>query len=249
MGSHSCFCLWGTLDTIDRNNYAMSMTTSTTYPGGKAGDGVYQRIISQIPPHETYVEAFLGGGAIMRFKRPADRNIAVEKDADVLLAFDTPIPNLTKINANAIEWLKTYKFSGDEFVYLDPPYLMSTRKHKAPIYRHEMGDEASHRALLDVIKKLDVPVALSGYASDLYAQELKRWRSISFRVGTRGGAAIETLWMNYPYPTELHDYQYLGRDFTDRQRIKRKAERWQTKYSALPDLERQPIKMALMQVD
>ena len=50
------------------------------YPGGKAGDGVYQRLISLMPPHEVYIEPFLGGGAIMRHKRPALLNIGIDLD-------------------------------------------------------------------------------------------------------------------------------------------------------------------------
>jgi site-specific DNA-adenine methylase len=46
-----------------------------TYPGGKNGSGVYQQIINQIPPHEIYVEPFLGGGAILRMKKPAAKSI------------------------------------------------------------------------------------------------------------------------------------------------------------------------------
>ena len=40
------------------------------YPGGKAGAGVYQTIINLMPPHDVYIEPFLGGGAVMRLKRP-----------------------------------------------------------------------------------------------------------------------------------------------------------------------------------
>lgn len=43
-----------------------------TYPGGKAAAGVYQRIINLMPPHSLYIEPFLGGGAIMKLKKPAD---------------------------------------------------------------------------------------------------------------------------------------------------------------------------------
>jgi hypothetical protein len=49
-----------------------------SYPGGKAGDGVYQRLINLMPPHRVYIEPFLGGGAIMRLKRPAELNIGVD---------------------------------------------------------------------------------------------------------------------------------------------------------------------------
>ena len=45
-----------------------------TYPGGKNGAGEYQRIINHMPPHKTYIEAFLGSGAVMRHKRLAQRN-------------------------------------------------------------------------------------------------------------------------------------------------------------------------------
>jgi len=33
------------------------------------------------PPHEVYIEPFLGGGAIMRQKRPALLNIGLDLDA------------------------------------------------------------------------------------------------------------------------------------------------------------------------
>jgi hypothetical protein len=42
-----------------------------TYPGGKNGTGTFQKIINQMPPHDVYIEAFLGSGAVMRLKRPA----------------------------------------------------------------------------------------------------------------------------------------------------------------------------------
>ena len=32
-----------------------------TYPGGKSSAGVYQKIINLMPPHEVYIEPFLGG--------------------------------------------------------------------------------------------------------------------------------------------------------------------------------------------
>ena len=57
------------------------------YPGGKNGAGVYQRIICMMPPHEVYIEPFLGGGAIARLKRPAPLNIAMDLHAPAVEAF------------------------------------------------------------------------------------------------------------------------------------------------------------------
>ena len=48
-----------------------------SYPGGKAGSGVYQTIINQMPPHKTYIEAFVCAGGVLRNKRRAEVNIAI----------------------------------------------------------------------------------------------------------------------------------------------------------------------------
>jgi len=51
-----------------------------SYPGGKAGAGVYQRLINLMPPHTVYIEPFLGHGAVLLGKRPADLNIGLDLD-------------------------------------------------------------------------------------------------------------------------------------------------------------------------
>jgi DNA adenine methylase len=57
--------------------------TISTYPGGKGL--IYQRLISLIPPHDTYIAAFAGFDAIARMKRPARVNIAIDADAAALV--------------------------------------------------------------------------------------------------------------------------------------------------------------------
>lgn len=52
------------------------------YLGGKGL--LYQRLISLIPPHTTYIEAFAGGGAVARNKLPALVNIAIDADTEAL---------------------------------------------------------------------------------------------------------------------------------------------------------------------
>jgi len=40
-----------------------------------------------MPPHDTYIETHLGGGAIMRRKPPALHNIAIDLDSAALARF------------------------------------------------------------------------------------------------------------------------------------------------------------------
>jgi hypothetical protein len=224
----------------------------STYPGGKNGSGVYQRLINEIPPHHAYIEPFLGSGAIMRLKRPAHVSIGVEDDIEAFSLWrGDEIPGLQLILGSALYFLAREPLlrQPDTFLYLDPPYLMSTRACQRPLYRCEFGSEAQHTALLRLIVDLPCMVMISGYHSALYADALQRWRSVSFETRTRGGTlAVEWCWMNYPAPFELHDYRYLGQDFRERERIKRKRARWRARLAAMPDLERFTILEALAEL-
>jgi DNA adenine methylase len=219
------------------------------YPGGKAQPGIYQRIINQMPPHRVYVEAFLGGGAVMKAKRPAAINIGLDLDRSAIAGFGDMIagePQL--IEGDGIGFLESYPWRGDELVYCDPPYLFSTRREHRPIYRCELEDK-DHLRFLAVAKQIPAPVIISGYWSEMYARELAGWRTISFQAVTRGGSlATEWLWMNYPEPAELHDYRYLGESFRERERIKRKISRWVSRLERMPILERRALSAALAKV-
>ena len=212
-----------------------------TYPGGKAASGVYQQIINQIPPHQVYIEPFLGGGAILRIKRPAPiANIGIDIDALPIADFSDRIPNLQLIRANAIEWLSCQAYQPGTFIYLDPPYLLETRRQQRRIYRYEL-EASDHIAILDVITRLSgyCSIAISGYASSMYQEALYNWRMITFPAMTRGGKqATECLWMNYQEPLELHDYRFLGCNFRERERIKRKQNRWLNRLQTMPAGER-----------
>lgn len=228
-----------------------------TYPGGKNGSGVYQRIINLMPPHRVYIEPFFGGGAIFRLKKPARENIGVEIDTAVFSDSAGTIAGSGAVGRNRQEWrtsttvvpgdgiqfLRDYHFQGDELVYCDPPYLMATRS-SGRLYRHEMS-ELQHQQLLRCIRKIAAPVMISGYWSQMYASALKDWNSTSFQAMTRGRPATEWLWFNFPIPTALHDYAYLGENFRERERIKRKKNRWTAKLRNMPNLERQALLSAI----
>jgi len=254
------------------------------YPGGKAGSGVYQKLINLMPPHTVYIEPFLGGAAVMRLKRPAQLNIGV----DLVPSSKLPIlpatspktarsaatvfpddacrrisPDLARNghsrshntesgdggrrfefrHEDGIAFLRAYPFTGSELVYCDPPYLRSTRSGRR-LYEFEMTDR-QHRELLATIRRLPCFVLISGYWSDLYASALKSWHHLSFDAMTRGGLATEHLWFNFAPPLQLHDYRYLGDTFRERERIKRKKQRWTDRLRRMPDLERQALLAAI----
>jgi len=220
-----------------------------TYPGGKGA--VFQRIINLMPPHRVYIETHAGGASVALNKRPARLNYLIDLDSEALA--NIAIPDAARwrlVNADAVTWLRRFEFQGDEFIYCDPPYLMSTRRQHRQLYRYELTT-ADHIKLLDCLTSLPCMVMISGYYSDLYASRLvSGWRTETFQAMTRGGQmATEWLWMNYPAPVALHDYRHLGDNFRERERIKRKKQRWAAKWANLPTLERQAILSAIAEVD
>lgn len=223
----------------------------TSYPGGKGGDGVYQTIINQIPPHITYIEPFLGGGAIMRHKASAHLSIGVDADEHALEMFRGAAPGVFTVNGDGVKYLQNCAYCQDRstFVYCDPPYLMTSRSSKRNLYTVEMGSMDEHLHLLEVLLKLPCMVALSGYPNDLYDQVLVGWRTIEFKAMTRAAVQrTEKLWMNYPEPVELHDYRYLGDDYRERERIKRKKLRWKTRLERMPAQERYALLATIKEI-
>jgi len=213
------------------------------YPGGKGLQ--YRRIINLMPPHEVYIETHLGGGAVMRHKRPARRNIGIEIDPEVIGKWSAMKGiEVELIRGDGIDYLRSYKFTGKELVYCDPPYLRHTRKKYYPLYKYEYSAE-KHRELLEVIKSLPCMVMISGYESSLYMEHLKSWRSHNYQATTHNGMAVEWLWMNYPPPLELHDYRYLGDNSKERERIKLKTARWVSGLKKMPTLERNALLSAI----
>ena len=214
------------------------------YPGAKGGPGVWQTIVNQVPPHRLWIEAFVGSGAVTRALRPAPRRIVIDRDAAVVAAWQS-VPGVSAVCADAVEWLAETRFGmnpADVVVYCDPPYLRSVRSCQRDYYRHEFASADDHRRLLAVLRALPARVILSGYPSELYNRELSEWRTVTFQTIThRGRTVTECLWLNFPEPFALHDYRWLGQNFRERERIKRKKSRWHRRLLAMPMLERAAI--------
>jgi len=236
----------------------MMHTPFKNYPGNKGVSGLYQAIINLMPVHDVYIELFLGQGEILRRKKPAALNIGNDIDpwisyrwkclydqvsADIDRTDFTDPGRIYFSNLPAPKVISIYAGHGKKVLfYADPPYLRYTRKSHRRIYRYEMMEESGHIELLNYAAGSPHMWIISGYDCDLYNLLLPGWNKKQVNVSTRGGGtAIETIWFNFPEPRQIHDSTYLGKDFTDRQRIKRKVSRWIGKFEKLPDLERNLI--------
>jgi len=224
-----------------------------TYNGGKEASGVYQAIINQIPPHDVYIEGCLGNGAIFRKKSLAPgSSIGLDKDGDVIRKWESmkPEPCIRLYKKDLLKYLE-FLFTSPlnnrlTFIYIDPPYLRSTRRGQKDLYKHEM-EFKRHQLMLALCRSLECNIAISSYKNKLYDALLSDWRRIDFPSSTRNGQAIESLYMNYPEPQVLHDYRYLGKNFRERERIKNKTKRQLSKLSKLPVLERMALLSAINQ--
>ena len=276
---------------------------TSSYPGGKSGPGIYQRLINQIPRHRILISAFAGQCGVTRNIKPAEHTIVIDADAAVCEWWDSwrrskQGRHLEIHHSDSIEWL-CYRFglteysatgssdaagsvarddghgsrtkvrpvmaycdripsnsaaaagdvnfsvpavpadySADVFIFADPPYVLSERSHGKQ-YQHELSD-GDHGRLLSVLLAIprSTAVMLCGYRSQLYAAVDREWRSVDHRVPTRGGLQDERIWMNYPIPTQLHDYSYIGECRRSRERIRRRQRNWVSQLQAMTDPER-----------
>ena len=221
-----------------------------SYLGSKAASGARQAILALMPPHHTYIETHLGSGAVMAAKPPAALNIGIDIDEQALSLAAGQLQgyagDLRLECADAHEFLRSRDFDGRELVYCDPPYLPSTRSSRAR-YRYDYT-EAQHAELLDLLKGLGTQVMISGYPSAMYDDLLRGWNSYAFQVMTRGGVRTEKLWFNYE-PDARYWSGLAGRNFTHRQQIRRKAQRWAGNFRKMPPEERQAVLAAMLQTE
>lgn len=104
--------------------------------------------------------------------------------------------NLVQIeHTDALKLIDRYN-SSDVLMYIDPPYLMSTRK-SGRLYPCEMEYE-QHLQLLNLIRESKAKIIISGYKSELYERELRGWyRDCTTSQTTSAELAREIIWMNF----------------------------------------------------
>lgn len=100
----------------------------------------------------------------------------------------------------ALDLIQLYGRDPKVLLYVDPPYLGSTRASGG--YLYDMRDEAEHRELAEGLHSVRASVALSGYPSPLYDDLYRDWDRHSFAASTGQGGTwesrTEVLWSNRP---------------------------------------------------
>lgn len=219
----------------------LAIVKAKKFVGAKSGNGVVHKIINLIPGgRRVLIEAFAGTAAPARALRPCDETILVDKVLYPQLRDTLRLVPRSRFHlGDGIGFLKRYRFTGAEIVYIDAPYMLGVLKQASRhYYVHELAD-ADHGELLEVARGIAAPVIVSHYHAPLYDRELSDWNTREFSVMTRGGTkATEVLWWNFPTPTTLHDYRYVGDDWHARTRLKKKIGRAVADLVRMPPLER-----------
>lgn len=238
------------------------MVMMKNYLGGKLGNGTYQNIINHIPPHSIFVSLFAGYDGIFQKIRRADISILNDKDQRVIERwkgasilkdcivcenyqqgnlFEAPtMPTVILRCQDYTSILARFKDTTGAFIYCDPPYKLATRRSARKLYLFDWQDE-DHTSFLAMASTATTNVMISAYESDLYNEVLKGWNTHKFNSMTRQGLREEIIYYNYPKPEVLHDFQYLGSNYRERERIKRKVLRFDAKLNRLPADERAAI--------
>ncbi|WP_337045320.1 hypothetical protein [Emticicia sp. 17c] len=209
-----------------------------TYFGGKGSNGTYQTIINFIRPHQRFIEVFAGNATISRKMKKAQENILIDINPDVCRRLSDCLEGYKVLNQSGITFLmndvNTNKLKTTYF--LDPPYPLETRK-STKRYDYELSNE-EHEHLLKIALQLKGDVLISTYPNDMYKKVLSGWYLHQYKSTTRGGQAIEWLFMNYEPQeiSQLHDYSYLGGGHRQRQLYRKKMKRWLDNFSELPQL-------------
>ena len=121
---------------------------------------------------------------------------AVDAAASRLRGSTTNLVQIEKMDALIL--IERYN-TPDALIYIDAPYVRSTRKSGA-LYSYEMTDEDQKR-LLGIIVSSKAKIIISGYDNAMYNETLREWETdTTMSQTTSTEMACEKIWMNYNPP-------------------------------------------------
>ena len=223
------------------------------YPGSKNANGLKQFIINRIPEYSYFYELFAGSARISRELAQLVPKVHSAFELDVntcsqLEEIERNTPNFIIFNLcglsklNRILATKSRDSEKKIFIYLDPPYLKTSIRSRRNLYTYSWEEQQHIDFLEYVCRHREKNIMISHYDCELYNHYLATWKKESIQVMSNGGVATETIYMNYdPNKSMLATTHYLGENFTDRQRIKRRKESYLSKFKKMSLHERQAI--------
>ena len=190
------------------------------YIGNKDFSNVIHFLINRLPKSERYFSLFYGSGGLEKsIYTAAAHFICAEKNPECK-KYETSMTASIEYS-DYKHLIEQNVFTRDDFVFADPPYIISTRKSGKAFYKFEF-DISQHIEFLNYMGSMKAKTMITHPECDLYNSYLKGWFRVDLRYMTQGGWFTDSVYMNYnPEEIELLSYECLGKDFTDRQRIKR----------------------------
>ena len=109
------------------------------------------------------------------------------------------LKNVSIENRDAVDLIAEYGRHESVCLYVDPPYVASSRVSLTQ-YRLEAADDNFHHKLTAALAECKASVILSGYDSPLYAELLPDWHRLEMKAPVSLGASARTevLWSNRP---------------------------------------------------
>ena len=109
------------------------------------------------------------------------------------------IKNVSIENRDALDVVEQYGRHRSVCLYVDPPYVASSRVSLTQ-YRLEAAGDEFHLRLVDALKACKASVILSGYDSPLYLEALPDWHRLEMKAPVSLGSTprTEVLWSNRP---------------------------------------------------
>ncbi len=131
-------------------------------------------------------------------KAPLARTIDLSYFARRIGACAERLAGVSLESRDALDVIRDYGSESTVCLYVDPPYLGSTR---ATNYRVEMTADDAHVALAAALNECKASVVLSGYDAPLYTQLFDGWHRLDLKAPTTLSGdtdRIEALWSNRP---------------------------------------------------
>ena len=214
------------------------------YTGQKKINGVYQAIINEIPICSDFYEVFCGSAQLSKILLSICPAVNFHvNDIDPAVIDKLNFTSAVCTNQHFLDFISSIDHNAYDrsVLFLDPPYQHCSRVGNEKLYKFEMSDQ-DHMILFDYVASSRLKIILIHPKDCIYDKLLSLgWRYKEIKIRYHRKTSIERIYCNYEVPTRLLTYRFLGENFTQRQRILRKCNRFAQKLLLLPELERNAI--------